>query len=91
MDKMSTHLSQAVGTLIHMEHVVKGERCIGQDALISGLLVSQNNAKAANLLLILQTLHEQKKKHTLTIAGIAVILLLLVVQLRTRIMGPEIS
>ncbi len=79
MDKMSTHLSQVVGTLIHMEHVVKGERRIGQDAHISGLLVSQNNAKAANLLLTLQTLHEQKEKRALTIAGIAVVLLLLVV------------
>lgn len=79
MDKMSTHLSQVVATLIQMEHVVKGERCIGQDALISGLLVSQNNAKAANLLLTLQTPHEQKEKRALTIAGIAVVLLLLVV------------
>ena len=79
MDKMSTHLSQAVGTLIHMEHVVKGEKHIRQDALISGLLVSQNNAKAANLLLTLQTPREQKEKRTLTIAGIAVVLLLLMV------------
>ena len=79
MDKMSTHLSQAVGTLIHMEHVVKGEKHIRQDALISGLLVSQNNAEAANLLLTLQTPHEQKEKRALTIADIAVVLLLLVV------------
>lgn len=79
MDKMSTHLSQAVATLMHMEHVVKGERHISQDAFISGLLVSQNNAKAANLLLTLQTPHEQKEKRALTIAGIAVVLLLLVV------------
>ena len=78
-DKMSTHLSQAVGTLMLMEHVVKGERRIGQDALISGLLVSQNNAKAANELLTFQTPHKQKEKRALTIAGIAVVLLLLVV------------
>lgn len=77
--KMNTHLSQVVATLIQMEHVVKGERCIGQDALISGLLVSQNNAKAPNELLTLQTLHEQKEKRALTIAGIVVVLLLLVV------------
>ena len=25
MDKMNTHLSQAVATLMHMEHLVKGE------------------------------------------------------------------
>ena len=79
MDKMSTHLLQVVAILIQMEHVVKGERRIGQDALISGLLVSQNNAKAANLLLTLQTPHEQKEKRALTIAGIVVVLLLLVV------------
>ena len=79
MDKMSTHLSQAIATLMHMEHVVKGERRIGQDALISGLLVSQNNAKAANLLLTLQTPHGQKEKRILTIACIAMVLLLLVV------------
>lgn len=78
-DKMSTHLSQVVGTLIHMEHLVKDEKHIRQDALISGLLMSQNNAKAANELLTLQTLHEQKEKRALTIAGIAVVLLLLVV------------
>ena len=77
--KMNTDLSQAVATLMHMEYVVKGERRIGQDALISGLLVSQNNTKAANLLLTLQTPHEQKEKRALTIAGIAVVLLLLVV------------
>ena len=79
MDKMSTHLSQVVGTLIHMEHLVKDEKHISQDAPISGLLVSQNNAKAANLLLTLQTPHEQKEKRALIIAGIAVVLLLLVV------------
>jgi len=78
MDKMSAHLSQAVGTLMHMEYLVKGERHISQDALISGLLVSQNNAKAPNLLLTLQTPHEQKEKRILTIAGIAMVLLLLV-------------
>ena len=79
MDKMSTHLSQVVVTLMHMEHVVKGEKRIRQDALISGLLVSQNNAKGPNELLTLQTLHKQKEKRALTIAGIAVVLLLLVV------------
>ena len=79
MDKMSTHLSQVVATLMHMEHVVKDERHIRQDALISGQLVNQNNAKAANELLTFQTLHKQKEKRALTIAGIAVVLLLLVV------------
>lgn len=77
--KMNTDLSQVIATLIQMEHVVKGEKHIRQDALISGLLVSQNNAKAANLLLTLQTPHEQKEKRALIIAGIAVVLLLLVV------------
>ena len=41
--------------------------------------MSQNNAKAPNELLTLQTLHEQKEKRALTIAGIVVVLLLLVV------------
>ena len=77
--KMNTHLSQVIATLIRMERIVKGERRMGQDALISGQLVNQNNAKAPNELLTLQTPHEQKEKRALTIAGIAVVLLLLVV------------
>ena len=72
------YLSQVIATLIRMERIVKGERRIGQDALISGQLVNQNNAKAPNELLTLQTPHEQKEKRALTIAGIAVVLLLLV-------------
>lgn len=79
MDKVNTRLSQVIATLIRMERIVKGERRIGQDALVSGLLVSQNNAKHQNELLTLQTPHEQKEKRALTIAGIAVVLLLLVV------------
>lgn len=79
MDKVNTRLSQVIATLIRMERIVKGERRMGQDALVSGLLVSQNNAKHQNELLTLQTPHEQKEKRALTIAGIAVVLLLLVV------------
>ena len=79
MDKVNTRLSQVIATLIRMERIVKGERRMGQDALVSGLLVSQNNAKHQNELLTLQILHEQKEKRALTIAGIAVVLLLLVV------------
>ena len=77
--KMSTHLSQVVATLMHMERIVKDERHTRQDALVSGQVVSQNNAKGPNEALTLQVLHEQKEKCPLTIAGIAVVLLLLVV------------
>ena len=77
MDKMNTHLSQMVATLMHMERIVKGERHIGQDALVSGQVVSQNNVKVPNEALTLQALHEQKEKRTLNIAGIAVVLLLI--------------
>ena len=79
MDKMDTHLSQMVATLMHMERIVKDERHTRQDALVSGQVVSQNNAKGPNEALTLQVLHEQKEKCPLTIAGIAVVLLLLVV------------